>query len=57
MPHKATHKKKGQRVGEPTLQSRMDMALIALVKLLARQAAEQDYKALLIAQEAANDND
>jgi len=57
VPHTATQKKKNQRVGSSAPQSRTDMALIALVKLLARQAAEQDYKASQIVQEAANDND
>lgn len=57
MQRRANQKKNEQRTGGQAQKSRADLALIALVRLLARQAAEHDFQASQKAQEAANDND
>lgn len=57
MPRNAKHNKKLNHTGTHAQSAAADRALIALVRLLARQAAEQDYKAFQLAQEAANDNE
>lgn len=57
MPHNVIKMKPIKRpVGDQNA-SRADAAVLAVIKLLARQAAEQDYKAMLEKMpEAANDN-
>lgn len=57
MPRNAKHIEKLQHSDTQAQNVSADRALIALVRLLARQAAEQDYKAFQLAQEAANDNE
>lgn len=57
MPHNVIKMKPIKRpVGDQDA-SRADAAVLAVIRLLARQAAEQDYKAMLEKMpEAANDN-
>ena len=57
MPHTVIKMKPIKRsVGDQDA-SRADAAVLAVIRLLARQAAEQDYKAMLEKMpEAANDN-
>lgn len=53
----ATRKSQDRPTARQKPESRADATLIAIVRLLARQAAEKDYAALVKAQEAANDNE
>lgn len=57
MSRDATRKLKDRTTARQKPESRADATLIAIVRLLARQAAEKDYAALVKAQEAANDNE
>ena len=57
MSHSAKEKLQSENNAKSIAKTKVHPAISALIRVLARQAAEEDFKAMLKLQEAANDND